>query len=80
MDTTQTIIGKELEHGQREIRVGDHVAYGAVSADGATYALGHAPTQADFDAVSRALDKMTYEQIAAAISIRALQNAEVSKE
>ena len=40
--------------GERELRVGDHVAYGTVG-DG-TYAVHHAPTQADFDAVAAALD------------------------
>lgn len=42
--------------GEREIRVGKAIAYGTVAADGTAYALLHAPTQADFDAVATILD------------------------
>ena len=39
-----------------EFRRGAHVAYGTVSTDGATYCVEHAPTQADFDAITLALE------------------------
>jgi hypothetical protein len=55
-------ISEPLENGEREICVGDHVAYGDVNPDG-TYMLVQAPTQVDFDAVASALDAMTADEI-----------------
>jgi len=53
----------------REITLnGRQRAYGEVAADGKTYSLIHAPTQADFDAVAAAMDAATPSQIREAIS------------
>jgi hypothetical protein len=62
MTTTLTISGK-LTGDEREIKAGEHTAYGTVSEDGAEYALAHAPTQDDFDAVAAALDAAAADEI-----------------
>ena len=64
-------ISEPLESGEREIQVGRHVAYGTVERDGQTYALAHAPTQEDFDAVAAALDAATPAQIHQAFEVLA---------
>jgi len=51
---------------EREIRMGQWVAYGHIRTDG-TCSVNHAPTQVDFGAVAAAIDGMSPEQIAAAI-------------
>lgn len=61
--TTQITISEPMENGEREIRVGDHVAYGEVAADGETYSVIHAPTQDDFDAIAKALDAASATEI-----------------
>lgn len=58
MNTVLTI-SPTLQSGEREFHVGEAVAYGTVSADGETYALTSAPTQADYDAVASVLDTMS---------------------
>lgn len=65
---TATIkISSPMASDEREIRVGDHVAYGQISDDGRTYSVNHAPTQDDFDAVSAVLDEMSARDIKAAL-------------
>jgi len=51
----------EIDGGQVEFRVGEHIAYGTWGARDSetglpTYSVDHGPTQADVDAVSAALD------------------------
>jgi hypothetical protein len=66
--TSKTIkISGVLASGEREIRVGQHIAYGTVDANGDSYAVIHGPTQADVAAVSAALDAAAPLTIAAAI-------------
>lgn len=65
---TRLAISGVLTGGEREIRIGRHVAYGEVSADGRTYSLNHAPTQADFDAIADALAGATPTEIREAIA------------
>ena len=49
-------ISAPLHNGDREIRYGRHVAYGTIGPEPGTWALTHAPTQEDLDAVAAALD------------------------
>ncbi len=67
LDELRMDIGPKLYADERELRVGCHVAYGRVETSG-SYALIHAPTQADFDVVAQALEGLTPDEIAAQVA------------